>query len=87
MLTVTEAARTRLSRKLVHKKAGDDMAMRIIKKTEGWKLRLDRLRPADTAITHDGRNVLLLDEAVLVATADMTLDVKETNGSKRLSLR
>jgi len=86
MLNVTEAARTRLSRKLVHKKAADDMALRMIKKTEGWKLRMDRLRPADTAFEHEGRNVLLLDEAVLAATTDMTLDVKDSDGGKRLSL-
>lgn len=86
MLTVTEAARLRLSRKLIHKKAADDMAMRMTRKTKGWKLRLDRLRPADTAFEHEGRNVLLLDETVLVATTNMTLDVKVTDGGQRLSL-
>jgi hypothetical protein len=87
MLTVTEAARTRLSRRLIRKKAADDMAMRIVKKAKGWNLRMDRLRPADTAIAHEGRNLLLLDEAVLKATTNMTLDVKKTDEGQRLSMR
>lgn len=87
MLNVTAAAWARLARRLEHKKAGDDMAMRIVKKTKGWQLRIDRLKPTDTALAHEGRNMLLLDEEILEATTDMTLDVKDTDEGQRLSLR
>ena len=87
MLTVTMAARERLSSKLTHKKAADDVAMRFTRREGGWRLRLDRARPDDTAFTHDGRNVLLLDEKVSQAMANITLDAKTTEAGSRLTLR
>ena len=87
MLTVTPGAGVRLIRKLAHKGATEDMAMRFTRRPAGWKLRLDHARPADTAITHNGRIVLLLDEAVSQAMADMTLDVTDTKAGPRLALR
>lgn len=87
MLTVTLGARVRLKFKLARKKAADDLAMRFTRKTGGWKLRLDRERPADTAISHEGRVVLLLDKTVSQAMKDMTLDVRTTGAGPRLMLR
>jgi hypothetical protein len=87
MLTVTRGAGVRLLRKLARKGATDEIAMRVTRKTRGWKLRLDHARPADTAITHEGRIVLLLDEEVSQAMADMTLDVSSTQAGPRLTLR
>lgn len=86
MLTVTRGARVRLSRKLAHRKATDDMAMRFVRREGGWKLSMDCARPADTAITHEGRIVLLLDEAVSQAMADMTLGISRTEAGPRLTL-
>lgn len=87
MLTVTPGARERLTRKLAHKKAGEDEAMRFTRKPGGWKLSVDRARPADTAITYQGRIVLLLDKATSRAMTNATLDVKDTNAGPRLRLR
>jgi len=87
MFKVTAAALDRLQRKLTGKKAKDDEAFRFTPRTGGWKLRLDRARPADTEFTHDGRSVLLIDGAVSQAMTDMTLDVKSTDSGPRLKLR
>ncbi len=87
MLTVTVAARDCLLAKLGRRKAADDVAMRFTRKKHGWRLRPDRTSPNDTAFTHQGRNVLLLDEAVSKAMADMKLDVRATAAGPRLKLR
>ena len=87
MFTVTAAALHRLSRKLAGKKANDDEAFRFTRRTGGWRLRLDCARPADTAVSHDGRSMLLLDAAVSQAMTNMTLDVRSTDSGPRLRLR
>jgi hypothetical protein len=87
MLTVTNPALDRLSRKLARKKADDDEAMRFTRRKCGWRLRLDRARPDDTAFTYEGRNVLLLDAAVAKAMAPLTLDARNTGQRARLKLR
>ena len=87
MLTVTTAARVRLLSKLDRRKAADDVAMRFTRRKNGWKLRLDRARPDDTAFTHQGRKVLLLDAAVAKAMAALKLDASDTETGMRLNLR
>ena len=84
MFTVTAAALDRLSRKLAGKNANDDEAMRF---TRGWRLRLDRTRPDDTAFSHEGRNVLLVDAAMAKAMASLTLDVCSAETGAMLELR
>ena len=76
MLTVTPAARECLLSRLGRKKAADDVAIRFTRREGGWRLRLDRAGPDDTAFTHEGRNVLLLDEAVSKAMANLKLDAR-----------
>lgn len=87
MLNVTVPARDRLSFKLSSRKAAEDVAMRVTRKPGGWRLRPDHARPADTAITHEGRIVLLLDEQVSRRMTRRTLDVVETDAGPRLTLR
>ena len=87
MFTVTAAALDRLSRKLAGKKANDNEAFRFTRRAGGWKLRLDYARLADTAFSHDGRSVLLLDATVSHAMASLTLDVRRTDSGPRLKLR
>lgn len=86
MLTVTPGARERLTLKLAHKKAGEHEAMRFTGRPGGWKLSVDHARPADTAIIHQGRMVLLLDEAASQAMTNATLDIEETSLGPRLRL-
>jgi len=87
MLTVTRAALDRLSQKLDRRNAADDVVLRFTRRARGWKLSPDRERTDDTAITHEGRNVLLLDRAVAQAMSHMTLDARMTDAGPRLTLR
>jgi hypothetical protein len=87
MLAVTKPALERLSRSLTRKGAADGMALRFTRREGGWTLRLDHESPGDTAFSHDGRTVLLLDEAVAQAMADMTLDARDSSRRARLKLR
>ena len=87
MLTVTLAARERLLSRLGRKKASEDVAMRFTRTEDGWRLRLDRAGPDDTAFTCEGRNVLLLDKAVAEAMAALTLEVRSTANGERLKRR
>jgi hypothetical protein len=64
MLTVTKTALDRLSHRLARKEAADGVALRFTRREGGWTLCLDHESAGDTAFTHDGRKVLLLDEAV-----------------------
>ena len=86
MLTVTPAAIDRLLQKLARKKAADDVALRFTRRQGGWRLRLERARPGDTAFTQDGRSVLVLDAAVAQAMTNMTLEVRKTESGPRLKL-
>ncbi|HUT14112.1 MAG TPA: hypothetical protein VMY42_26725 [Thermoguttaceae bacterium] len=85
MLTVTKPALDRLSRRLVRKEAADGMALRFTRRDGGWTLRLDQESAGDTAFTHDGRKVLLLDEVVSKAMENMTLDIRKS--AQRSGLR
>ena len=86
MLTVTVVARDRLASKLARRKATEDVAMRFTRRAGGWRLRLGRAGPADTAFIHEGRTVLLLDSVVSQAMTNMTLDVRNTEAGPRLTL-
>jgi hypothetical protein len=86
MLVVTTAGLERLSRKLARKGAADDMALRFTRRECGWMLRLDHESAGDTAFTHNGRKVLLLDKTVSKAMANMTLDSRKSSQRSRLRL-
>lgn len=87
MLAVTEPALKRLSRRLTRKGVAVGMALRVKRREGGWTLCLDRASPGDTAFSHDGRTVLLLDAEVSLAMASMTLDTKAVGQRTRLKLR
>jgi len=87
MLSVTKPALKRLSRRLVRKGAADGMALRFKRREGGWTLLLDRQSADDTAFSHDGRTVLLLDKTVSEAMANMTLDTRKVGQRSQLKLR
>ncbi|MFH1747298.1 MAG: hypothetical protein ABIG44_09680 [Planctomycetota bacterium] len=86
MLTVTNPALNRLARRLARKEATDGMALRFTRREGGWTLRLDHESAGDTAFTHDGRKVLLLDETVSKAMASMTLGTRKSGQRSGLRL-
>ncbi len=86
MLTVTPMALERLSQKLARTGAAEDVALRFKRSKGRWQLREDRARPEDATFAHQGRNVLLLDQAVSEAMSRMALDVRQTEAGPRLKL-
>jgi hypothetical protein len=52
----------------------------------GWALRVDKPAASDTAFSHEGRKVLVLDEAASHLLRNKILDVKETDEGPRLRL-
>jgi hypothetical protein len=87
MFTVTHDARDRLLQKMLRRDAAEDEALRFLRRSGGWKLRLDRAHPADTTFAHKGRNVLLLDEVVAQAMKSMILETDNTAIGPQLRLR
>ena len=87
MLIVTEAASIRLAAKLTGKRAGDDVAMRFVRKRRRWKLRPDKPGPEDVAFAYEGRTVLVLQPQVAQRLTDRTLDARDTPAGSRLYLR
>ena len=87
MLTVTKPALERLFRKVTRRGVAEGMAMRFARQDARWTLLLDRESAGDRVFSHDGRTVLLLDEAVSEAMADMTLDTRKVGRRTRLKLR
>jgi Fe-S cluster assembly iron-binding protein IscA len=89
MLTVTQTASERLSRKLTDAEVEDDTAVRVVRKRKGrgWAMRMDKERPSDVTFAHQGRTVLVLDEEVSQMLANKTLDVRQSDSGPKLSLR
>ncbi|MHC4063867.1 MAG: hypothetical protein ACYSUI_05125 [Planctomycetota bacterium] len=87
MFLVTEAARIRLVEKLARTRAGDNVAMRFVRRRQGWSLRPDAPVSNDLAFAHEGRTVLVLDPQAAQRLADRTLDAQETPAGSRLRLR
>ncbi len=86
MLSVTKPALERLSRKLTRRGVAAGMALRFARQEGRWTLLLDRESAGDKVFSHDGRTVLLLDNAVSAAMADMTLDARKHGRRQRLKL-
>lgn len=86
MLTVTNTALERLTDKLAHKNAPDDVALRFKREEGCWRLQVDRARPDDATFAHKGRKVLLLDGVASRAMTKMKLDVHQTKAGPRLRL-
>ena len=85
MLAVTQTACERLSEMLaLHP---DDTAARIIRRKGRMKLRRSNQQPGDEVFEHEGRTVLLLDEAVAAHLEHRTLDVRNTADGPRLKFR
>ena len=87
MLTVTTPALLRLAKRLARSGAGREVTLRFTRREGGWKLQPGEERANDVSFAHDGRSVLVLDEPVAKAMADMTLDVEHTGAGPRLRLR
>jgi len=86
MLTITEAAGGSLNEWLVAEKAAPDTAVRLSVAPNGFTATLDKERPGDSSVDHEGRKVLLMDEQASSVLSERTLDVKGTPGGPKLGL-
>ena len=89
MLTVTEAARARLARKLARKNCAKNQALRFVRNDENarWSMQVDTIQSADVLYAHQGRTVLIIDEESAHRLRNRLLEVRETDEGPRLRLR
>ena len=87
MLTVTDAAGTRLARIIDREGRPEEVAVRLTHDGQRIRVTVDGERSGDTPFKYKGRTVLLLDERVSRLLDDETLDVKKTDKGDRLTLR
>ncbi|MEX0716625.1 MAG: hypothetical protein WD066_08560 [Planctomycetaceae bacterium] len=85
MLTVTSAARDRLTKLL--SEFPQPVAARIVRRDGRLKLRRGKERPGDKAIEHDGHTMLLLGEPIAKRLNNRILDVRETTNGPKLRFR
>ena len=87
MLTVTDAAGTRLAHIIDREERLDDVAVRLTHDGRRIAMAVEGERLGDTPFKHNGRTVLLLDERVSQLLESRTLDVKQTDKGDRLTLQ
>jgi hypothetical protein len=85
MLSVTQSAGRKLKALLSKTVALDEPRIRVGSSKEGVKLAVDRERPGDTTIKHDGESIIVMDTATSDRLYDFKLDVDE--GTNRLILK
>ena len=86
MLTMTDAAGAHLSGLLDEAEVPEDVAIRFVVEEEELTLRLDKERPGDESLSHDGKTVLLLDEQMSPMLSDKTLDIAPSDDGPKLTL-
>jgi Fe-S cluster assembly iron-binding protein IscA len=97
MLTVTTRARTALHDMLLRTlgqqpglENGTSLGFRLVPGREEdtqLGLALDAPRPGDAVVEHDGRSVLIVDNASAELLTHLTLDIAATPEGTRLALR
>ena len=85
MITVSPAAKELLTRLLEEKNTPQSEAARLIFNQDNLTVEIDGPRSGDTAIDHEGRVILLLDEEAADILSDNTLDVMDTPEGPKLA--
>ena len=87
MLTVSDAACEHLVAVLDQmEEAPDGAAIRILTGPQGLNMAVDTPNDGDKTVEHDGRTVLVLDEAVCNLLDERTLDIQDTEQGKALAI-
>lgn len=85
MITVTEYAKEELKTRLRTKTDDPNIGLRLATGTPGkLKLVQDWQQEGDQVVTHEGANVLLVDEKISDLLDGATIDYRETESGKRL---
>jgi hypothetical protein len=83
---MTEAAGAHLIDLLGEADVPEDVAIRFVVESEELTLRLDKERPGDESLTHEGKTVLLLDEQMSPMLSEKTLDIEPSDEGPKLTL-
>jgi hypothetical protein len=75
MFTVSEAAGAMLAQLLTSQKAPEDTAIRLVSEGAGIAMVPDTKGEGDTALDHEGRTILLLDDQMSALLTEVALDV------------
>ena len=74
MFTFTESAGALLAQMIGQEQLADDVAFRLVSKSEGIYFEQDTVRLGDAKFEHEGRVVLLLDAGMVQMLEDDKLD-------------
>lgn len=86
MLAVSQAAGDYLARLLVEADAPEDKCIRIASKGDHLTLQFDEHEPGDAAYSHDGKMVLVVDEALAQRLDGRQIAVEQHEGKSQLVL-
>jgi Fe-S cluster assembly iron-binding protein IscA len=86
MFTMTDAAGAHLADLLEEAEVPEDVAIRFVVEEEELTLRLDKERPGDESLSHEGKTVLLLDDQMSPMLSDKTLDIAPSDEGPKLTL-
>ena len=85
MVSVTEAAKQELKKKLLEYAAEPDVGLRLKSGPSGQLgLVLDRESEGDQVVEHDEMKVLLVASELATTLAGSTVDIEDTNEGRRL---
>lgn len=87
MFSITETAGAHLAGLLEREEAPEDVVVRLEQSEDGLAIRLGNAHPGDSAFTHEGRTVLVLDDEICQELADSKLDVEDTDEGPQLRLQ
>ena len=87
MLTITEAAYSRLADLIEKHESSGVVVLRIVAAEKELTLKGDKLRAGDKTFEYRGKPVLAVDQKVYLHLGEKTLDVERTGGKERLTLR
>ncbi|MHC4218096.1 MAG: hypothetical protein ACYSU7_06520 [Planctomycetota bacterium] len=83
---MTDAAGAHLVDLLGEAEAPEDVAIRFVVESEELTLRLDKEKPGDESLIHEGKTVLLLDEEMSPMLSGKTLDIEDSDEGPKLTL-
>lgn len=85
-MNVSESACALLSNLLTEAQAPEGSVARIVPGGEGLSLTIDSVQSEDATFSHEGKTVLAVDQNLVEAIDDKTLDVVTTPEGPQLTL-
>lgn len=87
MLAMTENAGEFLTQMLTEAEASEDVCVRIASKEGQLVLKFDKQGPDDAAYSHEGRTVLVVEEALAQDLQERQIAVEEKESGAHLVLK